>query len=338
MATLKDVADKAGVSIATVSRYLNNDIQIRMDTQNRIDEAIKELNYRKSSKLMKRFRHTNSIAVVVPRISYSKFSAIVENMINIVKEEGYTVITFIQNNDASNETEIVEEIINLRVNGAVLITEPKGQDQNDNCRRLEEAGIPVVTIVRNFGPCKYPSVCTDYYNMLKDVLYHFYSNGIQNVGFMLGWREQDGTKYLLKAIEDVKEELDINFPLMQNIYYTDYNTSKFELGLEFLMNKGIQGLFTIDDTITIGVIKAMRRRGLSYPKDLAIVSTTDNHTLSLMGVSAVDTDARGLSREAFHILHKKMNGLEHDQFVQVPYHLRQRESSMIQNYGVKNYG
>lgn len=326
MSTLKAVAKLANVSVSTVSKYLNDDIKVREDTKNRIETALKEANYTKVPK-QKRHHH-KCIAIILPEIAYTKFSVLVSYMLTEAMSKGYTVMTFTTKNSSATETIVVDEIISLGVSGAILITEPQGKPSVENLNKLKKAGIAVVTVNRDFYENRYVSVCSDYYNSIKDVLYHFYSNGHRKIGMMLGWEKQSGNKEIFRAIEEVSNELDLDFDIMDNIYYTDYNKIKYRLALEYFRSKGVNAVFTINDLMALELLKSMKSHKLSYPNDMALVALTDNDNFDLLEVSALDTDSVMVAKISVKAVFDQLSGNPVDKYQVIRTKLVNRTSSM----------
>jgi len=326
MSTLKAVAKLANVSVSTVSKYLNDDIKVREDTKNRIETALKEANYTKVPKQKR--HHSKSIAIILPEVANTKFSVLVSYMLTEAMSKGYTVMTFTTKNSSVTETIIVDEIIQLGVAGAILITEPQGKPSEENLQKLKKAGVAVVSVNRDFYANKYVSVCSDYYNSIKDVLYHFYSNGHRKIGLMLGWEKQSGNTEIFRAVKEVSEELEFDFDIMDNIYYTDYNKIKYRLGLEYFRNKGVNAVFTINDLMALELLKSMKTHKLTYPDDLAVIALTDNDNFDLLDVSALDTDSVMVAKISVKAVFDTLEGKPVDKYQVIRTKLINRTSSM----------
>jgi len=330
MSTLKVVAKLANVSVSTVSKYLNDDIKVKEETKIRIESALKRANYTKIPK-QKRY-HSKSIAIVLPEIANTKFSVLVNYMLDEATAKGYTVMTFTTKNSSANETMIVDEIIQMGVAGAILITEPQGKPSNENLLKLDNAGVAVATVNRDFFKNDFASVCNDYYNTIKDVIYHFYSNGHKRIGFMLGWEKQSGNKEIFRAIDEVQKELEFNYDIKDNIYYTDYNKIKYRLALDYLKNKDVDAVFTINDLMALELLKSMKSHKLFYPDDLAIIALTDNDNFDLLEVSAMDTDSIMMAKIAVKAVFDVLLGNPMDKYQVVRTKLVARSSSMPKPY------
>lgn len=327
MSTLKEIAKLAEVSPSTVSKYLSGDIKVKEETKKRIDNAVEETGYLKSSKMAKRYGVSNLIAMIVPYVSNGKFSKIVEHVIDLCELEGFNVVTFRTKNSFEIENRIVDDIIKIGVTGAILVTEPKGQDSIYNLKRLKESGIHAVSINRLFGIFEYPSVCTDYYGSIKDVVYHLYSNGVSKIGFMLGWKGQSGHMSLFDAVEDVKK--DIGDDSIEVFFtFTDYDASKYELGLEYLLSKNVSGIFTLDGKMARSVIRGLNKRGVRYPNDICVVSTTDGGNFDMMGITTVNTYSDKLAKEAVRKLLNSIRGVDFEMCTYISSYLTVRSSSL----------
>ena len=140
--TIADVAEKAGVSVSTVSRHLRGD---RVRAAEKIDQAISHLRFRPSpaAQSLKSGR-TGAIALVVPDIANPFFAAVVRGAESITAQGGHTI--FLANTDESEarEAEVIEDLLG-RVDGMLLTP---ASENNLNPRRLADAGVPTVLIDR----------------------------------------------------------------------------------------------------------------------------------------------------------------------------------------------
>ena len=121
-ATIKDVARHAGVSTATVSRVINNDPKVTIDTKNKVHESIKELNYKinaiaRNLKLSRSF----TIGFISPRMADEFYMSVAESVEKELRTKGYSLIICSSSEDIEMENEHIRLLMEKRVDGLIII-------------------------------------------------------------------------------------------------------------------------------------------------------------------------------------------------------------------------
>ena len=146
MATLKDVAKLANVDASTVSRTLNNNSYVHEDTRRRVMEAVEQLSY-KPNLLAQGLRKgkRQSIGVIIPSISLSIFSDIVQVIEREATKLGYRIIICSSDDDPDIEKEYIERLRNGLVDGIIIASTGKN---NAALRNIQNSGIAVIQLIR----------------------------------------------------------------------------------------------------------------------------------------------------------------------------------------------
>jgi len=277
MPTLKDVADKAGVTVTTVSRVLNNRGYIGEATREKVYRVMKELNYQPNElarSLSK--KRTNIIGIIVPSVMHPFFSEVVNYLEAYGSEAGYKIMLCNSNHQKDKEIEYIDMLRSNKVSGIIL------------CSRTEDIGkvlpdnLPVVTFERMISS-KVSSVSCDNYMGGELATRHLIAKGCRNLLHISGIRNMkmpaDDRR---DAFVRVCEEEGIPY----KIFYTEeaqFHSMNYEEYLDKILreNKGVDGVFTSSDVIAAEVIHVCWANGIRVPEDIKVVGFDDIHLASL---------------------------------------------------------
>lgn len=178
--TIKEVAEEAGVSKTTISRFLNNNYgNMSKETKNRIAEVIERLNYRPSRQAQAlKSKHSYLIGVVVADISNLYSSLLLKGIGSILEDQGYQMIIVDAANSVSQETELLEKLLDQSVEGIIL--QPSSR-QSANYTFITERNIPLLLVDRQTEPEKWSSVMTNNIDATQEVIEKALAKGYENV-------------------------------------------------------------------------------------------------------------------------------------------------------------
>lgn len=245
---MKDVASLANVSIATVSRYLNGELN-RMSTQTAatIKEAITKLNYVPNSAARQMVTHSSKIvAVAVANIDDYFSTELFKGANSILESHHYTGVLFDSDSDNQRENELLNSINQNNFDG--LILQPL-TDTADTIRQQVKRDIPIVVADRELEKSSWPEVITDNYASAQRAATYFYRAGFTRVIVLSSDVSAASTRReRFHGIQDVFEKIDvINIPeesyqrqqvkaeLMQLISKTNEKTLLFALKERWLL-------------------------------------------------------------------------------------------------------
>ena len=270
MANILDVALKAGVSIATVSRVVNkSDHKVNPTTRERVQEAIRELDYRPNALakglLMKK---TMTIGIIIPDISNPYYAEIVRGIQDTADQAGYAVL--IHNTDGKQER-IIRHIYILReksVDGVIFCGGIiNGYETLSILKELKER---VVVVGRH--EVDFPAVMVDNMGGATQAVEHLIDLGHRLIGCIGG---PDGSPTAVDRLTGYRNALAQNgIALDERLVKrgTWSPESGYLLARELLAGpERPTAVFSANDQMAFGVIKAAREMGLNVPKDLAVV-------------------------------------------------------------------
>jgi len=146
---ITDIAERSGVSLTTVSRFFNHPELLSQETQDKINAAIKELNYRQDN--LARILVTgksNLVGAIFPHLHLSFYTELLNQLIKYGKEKGYNLIIYTSNHSKEEELQLIQNLISYRIKGLILLSHLlTAQD-------IERLPVPVISIERAGGNFK----------------------------------------------------------------------------------------------------------------------------------------------------------------------------------------
>ena len=269
---ISEIAKIAGVSSATVSRYLNNGY-VSEDKKEKIRMIIEQTGYVPSSQAqMLRTRKTKLIGVILPKISSETIGKVVDGISEKLASSGYHIILANTDNNIENELEYLNIFRNNQVDGLIFIATIIN---NKHKKLLKEMPIPVVIIGQELeGYC---CVYHDDYNAAKSLVNEIIGVGCKKLAY-IGAPSKDKAaglsrkKAFLEAIEANSEKVEA-VALEEGPFSME---SGYELAKKVLKDHPeIDGIFCATDTIAVGAIEAIKEVGKAIPEEISIVGMGD---------------------------------------------------------------
>jgi LacI family transcriptional regulator len=272
IATIRDVAKLANVSVATVSRYLNQNGYISKDAEDRIKDAVGKLNY--SPNTMARGLagyKTNTIALIVSEISNPFFSALAKAVEDTATKLGYTTLLANSDRNSLKEIRYIEALKKRHVDGIIFATQMLATNE---INELLGAKIPIVSIDRASSEQAVHNISMLQVNHYKGAVMaveHLLSVGCKNIAHISGPGIVIPAKDRLQGYIDTLTRYGRFTP--SYIVEGDFTMeSGFKLTQDLLArHPEIDGIFATIDLMAIGSLKALLRAGRKVPDDVALI-------------------------------------------------------------------
>ncbi len=275
MATMKDVAAHAGVSTATVSRALAvRGSSVSIETRERVLQAVKELDYHPNH-LPRNLRRRSSriFGLVISDIGNPFFTAIARGCEDIAHEHGYRLVLSNTDEDAEREASSLEVMAAERVAGVILASTDQATAP---IRRLVAIGIPVVALDRRIHGLHVDTVKVDNETASYEAVRHLIELGHERIAMVGGpdtvssVRERaDGYRRALRS-----HRLEIGDHLLRRGDLRE--SGGYRTTLELLsLAEPPTAIFSANNLTTIGVLRALRERGIRVPSDLSLIGFDD---------------------------------------------------------------
>jgi len=331
MSTIQDVAKKAGVSVATVSRVINNSPSVTEATYKKVMQAIEELDY-KPNLLGRNLRRTETrmILVLLPTISNPFYSKIVKGIEKVARENGYNILLCNTDSKIDIERDYLKLLKNRLSEGAIFMAPVIERDELSElsrkypivqcCEYKEEAHVSYVTI--------------DNFSAAYKAVQYLIGLGHKRIGmiscknnYISTIQRKEGYK---KALEDgglvFSEDL---------IKFGNYGfKSGIRAAKQFLSKKDNvpTAVFTISDSMAIGAIRCFKENGLKVPEDISVIGFDDITYASMYDpmLTTVSQPQVELGCEAMELLLAQIRGdINEPKSIFLDYELIIRESTGV---------
>ena len=273
--TLEDVARRAGVSTATVSRVINAPEKVRGDTRQRVEAAVTELGYTPhfGARALASNR-TGTIGAVIPTMENAIFARGLQALQEELAEAGYTLLVATSNYDPDREAQQVRTLIGRGVDGLVLIGEARDREVY---AFLERRGVPFV-IVWSWRPDS-PWPCVGFDNRLaaRAMAERVLECGHRHVAMIAGVTH--GNDRAAARVEGVREALATQALALDatNLIEAAYTLQAGSEAATRLLSRPSRPTAIIcgNDVLAAGALTAARRLGLSVPRDVSVTGFDD---------------------------------------------------------------
>jgi DNA-binding LacI/PurR family transcriptional regulator len=277
MIKIGDVAKRAGVSVATVSRVINKRGNVKKSTEEKVLKAVEELGYfpNLSARSLKTNR-TLTIGIIIPDITNPFFPIVVRGAQNVFKQEGYTIILCNSFEEEYEEKKHLNILEAKKVDGILLIKAPSRMNDSKYMERLKNFPIPIVYIDRLPDLQDIPAVVADNISGGYDATLHLIKLGHKNIAAITVQYPITVHKERLQGYFSALN--DHNIPI--NKQYIQKGIPSIQEGISLAqslinMNNRPTAIFVTNNKLTIGLMKALEIAGLKCPQDISVVGYDD---------------------------------------------------------------
>ena len=303
-ATIRDVARRAEVSVASVSRTLNGLGNVSEETRARVEEAVRQLGYvphagARSLSLAK----TNAIGVVLPALHGEFFSEIVRGMDDIASARDYFLLLSNMHPETHGGTAILRAMRG-RVDGLLLMA-PHVRDQD-----LVEAlppGLPTLLINTRAPVAERPGIHLDNAAGAVAVAEHLLALGRKRIVHIGGPQGNIDAKERADAFSGrLAAEPDVQLEVLQGDFYEESGAE----AVKSLLAKGaaFDAIFAANDNMAIGAFEALRKAGVRVPEDVAVAGFDDIPLAAHLGITTVRVRIAELGQRAVERLLEILGG------------------------------
>lgn len=292
--TIHDIAKALSIDSSTVSRALNDSSRVTKTTKEKILAKAGELGYKRNllaSNLRKNI--TNTIGVVVPRISRHFFSSAIQGIEETAYTAGYNVIICQSLEQLEREAKIVDSLVANRVDGLLISVSMETKNYN-HLTVLKESGIPLIFFDRHCKKTGYSNVLIDDYKGGFDATEHLILKGCKNIIHFSGPQELEIYKNRFQGYKDalIKHGISFNsdYVLRSSLMEVDGETN-----IEQALKKGlpIDAIFSANDLAAIGAMKYLKVHQVKIPEDIAIVGFSNEPISRVIEPSLTTIDQPG---------------------------------------------
>jgi LacI family transcriptional regulator/LacI family repressor for deo operon, udp, cdd, tsx, nupC, and nupG len=276
MASLQEVARRAKVSIATVSRVLNKSDKVVPETRATVEKALRDLGYR-PSRVARRLRmkdgRAHLVGLIIPDIQNPFYAEIARGVEDAAYAAEYALLLCNSDESPDKEQFYLDVMRSESVDGIVL---PPFEETDTAVADIIQTGMPVVCVDRSLSKVKTDLVEVDNYRGAFEAVAHLIEKGHRSIGLIEGRTQVSTSRERRRGYLDALGEAGIT-PRKELMREGDFRQESGRvLATELLtLRKPPTALFALNNLMTIGALNAVHQRNLRVPQDLAIVGFDD---------------------------------------------------------------
>ncbi|TDL98605.1 catabolite control protein A [Macrococcus brunensis] len=322
--TIYDVAREAKVSMATVSRVVNGNPNVKPATRDRVNEVIKRLNYRPNAVARGlASKKTTTVGVIIPDISNIYYSELARGLEDIAKMYKYQTIISNSDNDPEKENDIFNNLLSKQVDGIIFLG---GTLSSETLQLIQSTSVPVVVSGTHDVEETLPAVNIDYKKASTEITERLIEQGVERFAFVGGGYSEKARLDVQAGMEAVLAEHQINLD-SSAVYIGNEQYLDGEKAFNHIKEAKPQAVLCISDEQAIGIVHAAQDAGLSIPEDLQIISFNNTRLVQMVRpkLSSVMQPLYDIGAVGMRLLTKFMNDEEiEDTNVVLPYRIDYR--------------
>jgi DNA-binding LacI/PurR family transcriptional regulator len=316
---LAEVAQKVGVSEATVSRVLNGKPGVSDATRDVVLTALDVLGYERPTQL--RGDRARLIGLVLPELQNPIFPALAEVVGGALAQRGYTPVLCTRTAGGLSESDYVNMLLDQHVSGVVFAGGQYGEADapHDHYERLHQRGLPVVLFNAAVERLGYPRVSTDDAVAVEQAYHHLTSLGHDRIGMIVGPTDHVPSQRKLAAFAALLErdgrlsragagpDGAVAAGLVEHALFA---LEGGHAAMVRLLRRDITGVICASDPLALGAIRATRRAGLTVPADISVVGFDDSAFMNCTEppLTTVRQPIESLGRAAVTLLVSQIEG------------------------------
>lgn len=307
-ATIRDVAEQAGVSVGTVSRVLN-DKSVSARVLEAVNAAIKNMGYTPNAIAQSmRTKSTRAVGLVVNDISNPLFSGIAKGLDDFLSANDYSLFIASTNNDPRRERIIIESLKQRRVDGlAIAVSDERDKDITSILRGVE---FPIVLLDRDLD-ISADSVCDDHASGMKKALRYLFDLGHEDIALITGDDSIRPSRERALGFRDAFTELNKQVNEERVIQGRFDSLFGYEEACKlFSCEQRPSAIIAGGNQILSGILRAIRQFRISIPDDLSLISCDEVDLAALMNppITVISRDIGRVGQLAGELLIRRMDG------------------------------
>ncbi|BCL82281.1 LacI family transcriptional regulator [Ktedonobacteria bacterium brp13] len=308
--TVIDVAKKAGVSPATVSRVLNNSVPVSGDTRDRVFAAVAELGYKHGDAQLQGGTETRIIALLITDILNPFFPEVVRGVTDEAEIHGLASLLYHTAEDPLHEKRILQKLVNRQIDGIIVCA---SRILNDDLIALhEQHGIPIVVINRRVLHSMIPSIFVDFEDAAYRSAQHLLTLRHTRLAYLAGHEYSESSRDRKRGIERALQEVGLPFPseLCPGSFPSlEGGFQAMTTLLALPATSRPTGIIAYNDLMALGALHAIRTQHLQVPDDISVVGC-DGITIAAHSnppLTTIDQPKYRMGQIAMQMLYRIMN-------------------------------
>ncbi|TPR17858.1 catabolite control protein A [Apilactobacillus timberlakei] len=326
--TIYDVARESKVSMATVSRVLNGNSNVRPATKNKVMNVINKMEYRPNAVARGlASKKTTTVGVIIPDVTDEYFASLARGIDDIASMYKYNIILANSDDDSSKQVKVLNNLLSKQVDGIIFM----GNEINDKLRQeFKNSNVPIVLAGSVDEINSVPSVNIDYISAVKTETNKLINNGNKKIAFISGSLNQPiNLDYRLvgykKALQENNYVFDKSLVFSTNgNYQSSYNL------VNSILSKNITAAVVTNDELAAGLLNGLTDLNIKVPDDFEIFTSNDTKISRLVRpqLSSITHPLYDVGAVAMRLLTKIMNNEDVDKKqVLLNYDIVERQST-----------
>lgn len=307
--TIYDVAREANVSMATVSRVVNGNPNVKPATRKKVLEVIERLGYRPNAVARGlASKKTTTVGVIIPDISSSYFSELARGIEDIATMYNYNIILSNSDQNKDKEFDLLNNMLGKQVDGIIFMS---GNITDEHIEEFNKSSVPIVLAGSVEESGKIPSVNIDYEKAAYDATTYFIEKGHKKIAYVFGpLHEPINGRIKMNGYKKALSEAGIEY----NEAFVAEGDYTYESGIEVAeklleLEDKPTAICVATDEMAVGVVHGLQDKGYSIPDDFEII-TANNTRLAIMvrpQLSSIVQPLYDIGAVAMRLLTKYMN-------------------------------
>lgn len=306
--TIYTVAREARVSMATVSRVVNGNPNVKPETRQKVLDVIKQLNYRPNAVARGlASKKTTTVGVVIPNITDPYFAELALGIDDVASMYKYNIILTNSDSDDEKILKVVRSLLAKQVDGLIFM----GHDVSDDLRNeFESTNTPVVVAGSVVNDDALPSVRINYQAAAKEATEFLLKHGDQQIAYITG-----PLRYSINGedrLNGYKEALANNNVAFNEslVIETDGSYQAGYAKAQEVIEKGLKAAYVTDDSLAAGLLNGLTDAGISVPDDFELISSNDTNYTKVVRptITSITQPLYDLGAISMRLLTKLMDG------------------------------
>jgi LacI family transcriptional regulator len=313
MATIREVAAQARVSVGTVSNVLSGSVPVSKRLRDRVLAVVQELDYQPNHLAQSlKSRQTRMIGMVIRDITDPLFPQMMRGAKDAAWAQNYLLVMLDSDEKPEREQEILVALRTRRVDG-ILLAATGGEDSH--IRAIRDAGVPIVCLEREIAGLGLDSVVADHFTGARDCVRHLFSAGNRSIAFLHGAPDNLVGQERFAGYRQGLDDCALSFDPWMEAGNRPGPGSKpgmdegYRAGAALLArNPRPDAILAADAMLAAGLLRALRDQGLRCPEDVAIAAFDDPFCCDVLRprLTAVEQPAYEMGVKAMEILLKRI--------------------------------
>ena len=314
--TLKDIATTFNVSIATVSKALNDSYDISTATKQKIQDYARKHQYKPNVTALNLLnKKTKTIGVIIPNIMNSFFAKAFVGIENMASQNGYHLVSCISNESYEKEVKTIDLLKYGDLDGLIisLAEETQVRQNFTHLQNTINEGIPIVMFDRVTDRIACDKIVVNDLESAYTATSHLLKSGCQRVALI---SVIDNLSVGKLRVEGYKKAItDFNMPVEEQLIVRIGHHEDFDTILKItLSDEAIDGLICLEENAAVNALRIVKQMGYNIPEDMSIICFTNGKLLQHLSpsISAISQHGKHIGETAVKILIDRIENSSHD--------------------------